>query len=392
MAPPCVRRPSIAVDNARALAKRLPHDFEEHRAAERERLASLQAELGSELERCSSDRSAAVDPEVQRERKRLEERRQAAARTYASALERFGPPQENEAPAGVTACGVPDPEHQPQTATPAGDVTAKSTPATTSPRTDRIALTQNPRKLRYHRTITQAACTALHKANGVARRSKADAVQRLDVPRQIHQLAHELCDNTDALAGALDWVRRMHGPGVALDVEAGSLYRERGGKQHDDWNADRARRKFVLLLVFLMAPFELKRSSVTGSTSDEWMLVTAGIPQTLLVLLTHSGQREPYSTRTLQRDLKEIDECTDLLLRWRTPAEKAEAWEVQGRKHGVVNRYCVRAGMIREQWKRARDAGEALVKSMSLQLAAWMVWRPAPDRGSLVPLQSGAPS
>ena len=194
------------------------------------------------------------------------------------------------------------------------------------------------------------ACVELHRANEHARK----ALARLSVPREVGDLCHGIFDDVGALSGALDWVRRTHGPGVALEVEAASLYRERGGVQHDDWSMPRARRKAALLVFLLMSPHELARSSVTGSSSNEPLLVTAGVPQTLLVKLLRSSQREPYSTRTLQRDLAEIDACTDLLLRWRTPVAHAEKWERRGREHGVVNRYCVRAGMIREQWRGAR--------------------------------------
>lgn len=246
---------------------------------------------------------------------------------------------------------------------------------------ERAALTKNPRKLRYHRMECAKASTQLHIANRDARRG---AVDWLRVPREVHHLCHDICDDSNALAGALDWIRRNHGAGVALDVEAAALFRERDGVQRDDWSRPRARRKAALLVFLLMSPHELPRSAVTGSTNNEPMLVTAGVPQTLLVKLIRSAQREPYCIRTLQRDLAEIDLCTDLLLRWRTPVAHAETWECSGAEHGVVNRYCVRAGMVREQWRRACNAGEALAKRMSLQLASWMVWRPAPERGSRV--------
>jgi hypothetical protein len=133
----------------------------------------------------------------------------------------------------------------------------------------------------------------------------------------------------------------------------------------------------------------LPRSLVTGSTSDEPLLVTAGVPQTLLILLLRSAQREPYCTRTLQRDLAEIDQCTDLLLRWRTPVAHAQSWERGDKEHGVVNRYCVRARMVADQWRRARDAGEAMIKGTVIRLASWLVWRPAPARGSPVAFELG---
>lgn len=262
-----------------------------------------------------------------------------------------------------------------------GPAVARSSGNVHRERAERAALTQNPRKLRYHRTNTAKASTQMHMANRDARRGD---VSRLIVPRQVHDLCHDVCDDSNALAGALDWIRRNHGPGVALDVENAALFRERGGTQRDDWARARARRKVALLTFLLMSPHELSRRVVTGSSSDEPMLVTAGVPQTLLVLLTRSAQREPYSIRTLQRDLAEIDLCTDLLLRWRTPVAHAEAWECNGKEHGVVNRYCVRAGMIRDQWRRACNAGDALAKRLSLQLASWMVWRPAPARGTVV--------
>ena len=138
-----------------------------------------------------------------------------------------------------------------------------------------------------------------------------------------------------------------------------------------------------------MAPQELPRFKVTGSTSDEAMLVTAGVPQTCLVLLLRSAQREPYSTRTLQRDLAEIDLCTDILLRWRTPVAHAQSWERGNSEYGVVNRYCIRAGMVASQWRRARDSGEALMKGTAIRLASWLVWRPPPQRGSPVPFDRG---
>jgi hypothetical protein len=257
-------------------------------------------------------------------------------------------------------------------------------------RAERSALTQNPRKLHYHRTNCAKASTQLHMANRAAR---SDRVSRLTVPRQVHDFCHDVCDDSNALAGALDWIRRNHGAGVALDVENCGLFRERGGVQRDDWSRARARRKVALLTFLLMAPYVLARRVVTGSSSDEPMLVTAGVPQTLLVLLTRSSQREPYSIRTLQRDLAEIDLCSDILVRWRTPVAHAEAWECNGKQHGVVNRYCVRAGMIRDQWRRACNAGEAIAKRMSLSFASWMVWRPATARGSRVmPIGPPVPS
>jgi hypothetical protein len=381
------------LDNARALADILTRDDEARAAeaeAERIRLAA-EADRDREQDWYRRERERALE-QASGERALsggTPDAREKLSRLSLGALERFGP-QASE-PAGVgDGGGVLTPPSTEQPATPAGDVNAEKPKPATSPRSDRIGLTQNPRKLRYHRANTLHACVALHKANTEARRTKS--VQRLNVPGVIYQIGRDICDSTDALAGALDWVRRTHGPAVALEVEAAALYRERGGIQHDDWSAPRARRKAALLVLFLMAPHELPRSAITGSTSDEPMLVTAGVPQSLILKIVHSGQREPYSLRTLQRDLAEISLCTDLLLRWRTPVAHAEAWEHGSSQYGVLNRYCVRAGMIREQWRRARDAGEALVKRMSLQLASWMVWKPAPDRGSIVPLHAGAPS
>jgi hypothetical protein len=213
-------------------------------------------------------------------------------------------------------------------------------------------------------------------------------VRRLVLPREIHRLCHDICDDTGALAGIVDWVRQRRGPAVALEYEAACLYRRRGGRQIDDWSAPRAKRKAALLALGLMSPHALPRSEVTGSTSDEMVLVTAGVPQTLLVKLLCSSQREPYCIRTLQRDLSEIEECTDMLLRWRTPAAHAQPWERKS-DQGVLNRYCVRADMVREQWRRCRTAAESLVKATAMRLASWMVWRPAPAKGSKVNYDRG---
>jgi hypothetical protein len=244
---------------------------------------------------------------------------------------------------------------------------------------ERRQLTKNPKKLKYHRSICEQAQVALRYANAEARGS----VERLILPRQVYQLLHDIADTTDALAGALDWVRRARGPAVALEVEAACLYRVRGGVQVDDWSCLRARRKAQFLVLALMSPHELHRRDVTGSPSDEVMLVTAGVPQTLMQKLLRSGQREVFCKRTLQRDLAEIEECTDMLLRWRTPAAHAQPWERKSDK-GVLNRYCVRADMIRQQWRRCRNDLEALAKGTMLKLASWMVWRPAPPRGQPV--------
>lgn len=270
---------------------------------------------------------------------------------------------------------------------------AEETPAARPRAGERAALTRNPRILAYWRKRALQACVALHKANHHARRNE---LERLEVPHQVHQFCHDVCDDTNAAAGALEWIKRTHGAGVAIEADNAALFRERKlsdedlargmkqrlGVQRDDWSCPRARRKLALIAFFLMAPFELPRSAVTGSTSKEMLLVTAGVPQTLLALLLRSGQREPYCSRTVQRDLAEIDACTDLLLRWRTPVAHAQAWERRGNKHGVVNRYCVRAGMIREQWRRMRDAGEALIKQTALRLASWMLWQPSSPRGT----------
>lgn len=262
---------------------------------------------------------------------------------------------------------------------------ARERPPRPDPDRDRKALAGNPRVLRYWGRRTWLAAVALHRAN---ERAVKGSVAWLHVPREVHDFCHDLCDDTRAIAGALDWVRRNHSPGIALDIEAASLYRERGGVQHDDWSCARARRKCALLVFCLMSPHELPRSEVTGSPSDENVLVTAGVPQTLLVGMLRSGQREPYSLRTLQRDLAEIDECTDLLLRWRTPAAHAQPWERKSER-GVLNRYCIRADMVRAQWRRSRNAAEAAAKQMMTYLATFLVWSPAPARGSPVPLERG---
>lgn len=282
-------------------------------------------------------------------------------------------------------------------ATPAGDREPSAPAGVDAPpkekkKPEREALTSNPRVLAHHRKRVHLARLALFRANEHVRKGLESS---LVVPREVHQLCHAICDDTNAVAGALDWIRRTHGPGVALEVEAASLYRARVripqplGAQRDDWSAARARRKLALLTFCLMAPHVLPRSAVTGSTSNEDMLVTAGVPQSLLVLLLRSAQRDPYHPRTLQRDLAQIDECTDLLLRWRTPVPHAQVWERGGNEYGVVNRYCVRAGMVREQWRRARDASEAAIKQAMLRVASWMVWRPQPGRGSPVVMGVG---
>lgn len=257
-----------------------------------------------------------------------------------------------------------------------------------SPADERWALTRNPRVLRFWRLRVAVACTLLHQANHAAR----GRVERLIVPPEVYRLIRDIVDDLQAVAGALDWVRSFLGPGVALELEAAALYRKPGDTQRDDWSCLRARRKLALLILFCMSPHELEREHVTGSTSSERVLVTAGVPQTLLVKLIRSSAREPYCMRTLQRDLAEIDDCTHLLLRWRTPAAKAEAWEVGGSEHGVMNRYVLRAAMMRERWRRAGDAATGMMKRTMLRLASWMVWRPAPARGSGVPLTIGAPA
>ena len=248
------------------------------------------------------------------------------------------------------------------------------------------SLTRSPKTLRYWRRRVDMTCLAVRDANFRARRKQLAA---LEVPNQAFDLCRDVCSDERACAGALDWIRLAAGPGVALEAEQAALYRVPGKRQRDDWSTARSKRKLALLTWLLMSPHELARCDVTGSTSTEPMLVTAGVPQTLLVKLLRSGQRAPYNVRTLQRDLAEIDECTDLLLRWRTPIAKAETWECRGETQGVVNRYCMRAGMIREQWRRASCAGEALAKRLALRFAGWMVWRPRP-RGELVPLPAPA--
>lgn len=326
-----------------------------------------------------------------------------------STIEAGSQPTASTAPASVTPpCAAPAPRYGPigpvRGVSPIGSVlssappprrsssprssssSSEANPAETAPKPrDRRALTKNPRKLRYHSQLVAKACTLLQAANVQARKG----VEQLQVPARVWDVCHDICDDTGAVAGALTWIRKQHGPAVAIECEAAALYRMRGGVQVDDWACARARRKLALLTFLLMSPHALKRSDVTGSTSDEPMLVTAGVPETLLVTLTRSAQRDPYAIRTLQRDFKEIDLCTDLLLRWRTPVAKAEAWEARGREHGVINRYCIRAGMIRDSWRRARDATEAAIKHVAIAAAAWMCWRPAPARGSPVAMDSG---
>lgn len=244
-------------------------------------------------------------------------------------------------------------------------------------------LARNPRVLRYWRMRARATHAAVARANRAALK---DSVQWLDLPSQAFDLCHDICSDTRAVAGALEWVRYTAGPAVALEIEAAALYRVPGTTQRDDWSSARARRKVALLVLLLMSPWELPRSKVTGSTSDEPVIVTAGLPQTGLVLLLRSAQRAPYHVRTLQRDLAEIDECTNLLLRWRTPRAKAQTFECAGHSEGVVNRYCIRAGMIRDAWKRLTGGKDAaLLRAVRLQLASWLVWTPPPCRGAFVP-------
>jgi hypothetical protein len=276
------------------------------------------------------------------------------------------------APTGVVSGRAVDCTHTPAAAKPGKRANVVR---------ERGPLTSNPRKLRYHRRRITEAQIALHKANQQARK---DRVDWLRVPREVFDVCSAICDDSNAVAGALDWIRQTRGPAVAFEAEASCLYRVRGGTQRDDWSTPRARRKLALLTFLSMSPHALARSAVTGSPSDEQVLVTAGVPQTLIVKLVCSSQREPYSIRTLQRDLAEIDECSELLLRWRTPVAHAEPWECGGAEHGVINRYCIRAAMVREQWKRAVSAVEAQVKAGMLSMASWMVWRPASARGSPV--------
>ena len=234
------------------------------------------------------------------------------------------------------------------------------------------ALSRNPRVLRYWRKRLDFVHVAVRQANEWAIRRRLEA---LELPTQAFDILKDICSDERACAGALEWVRRAFGPAVALEVEAAALYRT-ATVQHDDWSCARARRKLALLVLMLLTPLELPRSAVTGSTSEERVLTTCGVPQTLLVKMLRSGQRAPYNVRTLQRDLAEIEECTHLLLRWRTPLCKAEAFERRGQSEGVVNRYVMRCAMVRERWRRASCVGEALAKRLALSFARLMVWEP----------------
>lgn len=332
-----------------------------------------------------------------------------AARAASMAWTAGGAP--GDSPGVQPAAGVPAPPDAPAAGGALPDPSVAATPAAAgssssgtrkkrvrvpldhregrSPADERWALTRNPKTLRFWRLRCAKACTLLHQQNHRAR----GGVERLQVPPEVYRLTRDIVDDMQALSGALDWVRQFMGPAVALEIEAAGLYRRPGCAQRDDWSCLRARRKVALLVLFCMSPHELEREHVTGSSSSERVLVTAGVPQTLLVnRLIRSSAREPYCMRTLQRDLAEIDECTRLLLRWRTPAARAEAWEVGGSEHGVVNRYVLRASMIRERWRRTGDAATALMHRTMLRMASWMVWRPAPARGELVPLAIGAPA
>lgn len=289
----------------------------------------------------------------------------------------FSSPEASEQRTEPPSLAAAPPEQQ--TEPPAREAPAK-------PRADRQALSKNPRVLSYHRRQVAIAASALARANQAAVRGPT----RLIVPREVYQVAHDICDDARALAGALEWVRVSHGPAVLLEVEAAALYRVPGGRQIDDWSCPRARRKAAFLVFGLMSPHELERSAITGSPSTELVRVTCGVNQDLLCKILRSGQREPYCERTLQRDLAEIDKCTTLVLRWRTPAAKAQPWE-RNSERGTMNRYCIRAGMVRERWRRARDAGQALAKRTVMQFARWLVWQPAPARGERVPLELGQP-
>lgn len=267
-----------------------------------------------------------------------------------------------------------------------------STPGEARPSTARdpewepAPLARNPRVLRHWRKRCDLALVAVRQANDAAIRRQLSSLQ---LPGAAYDLCSDICSDERACAGALEWVRLSAGPALAIEIEQCALYRVPGARQRDDWSCARARRKLALLVFLLLTPLELPRSEVTGSASNEKVLVTAGVPQTLLVRLLRSAQRAPYNVRTLQRDLAEIKECSDVLLRWRTPAEKAESWEAGPR--GVLNRYCMRAGMIRERWRRSVSAGQALARSLALRCAAFMVWRPRP-RGELVPPSVYAPT
>ena len=250
------------------------------------------------------------------------------------------------------------------------------------------ALTRNPRSLRYWKNRARLACAALGTANHAADKQK---LGRIVVPRAVYDLFADIFDDTRSLSGVLEWVRERCGAAVLLEVEAACLYRVPGAKQIDDWSCARARRKLGMLVLFLMSPWELPRTLVTGSTSDEPVIVTCGFPQTGLVKLLRSSQRQPYDVRTLQRDLREIDKCTKLVMRWRTPRVKAQSWECQGQSEGVVNRYCIRAGMIRDQWRRSKGAAQALIKATRLKFASWLVWTPPPRRGEQVPALEPTP-
>lgn len=251
------------------------------------------------------------------------------------------------------------------------------------PRHKLASLTRNPRALAYWMKRARATHAAIARANRAADKRK---LGWLDVPHHAYDLCHSICDQNDAAAGALEWIRKSCGPAVALEVEAAALFRVPGGKQIDDWSCARARRKLAEIVFFLMSPWLMPRTLVCGSRNGEDVTVTAGVPQTCLVGLFRSGVREPFTVRTLQRDLQEIEWCTALLERRRAPIAKAESWEKRGQSQGVVNRYCVRAGLIRSIHSRASDAAEALIKQVRLQMASWMVFREPPRRGEQVPI------
>lgn len=262
----------------------------------------------------------------------------------------------------------------------AAEATDSTRPSTArDPEWEPAPLARNPRVLRHWRRRCDLALVAVRQANDQAIRRQ---LSWLKLPGAAYDLCADICSDERACAGALEWVRLSAGPALAIEFEQCALYRVPGARQRDDWSCARARRKLALLVFLLLSPLELPRGEVTGSTSTEPVLVTAGVSQTLLIKLLRSGQRAPYNVRTLQRDLAEIKACSDVLLRWRTPAEKAQCWESGPR--GVMNRYCVRAGMIRERWRRCVSAGQALARSLALRCASFMVWRPRP-RGELVP-------
>lgn len=252
------------------------------------------------------------------------------------------------------------------------------------------ALTRNPRSLRYWRNRARLTCAALGTANHAANKQK---LGRIVVPRQAYDLCSDIFDDMRSLSGVLEWMRERCGAAALLEVEAACLYRVPGKTQIDDWSCARARRKLALFAVLFMSPWLMRRVDVTGGLGDrEKVIVTCGLPETGLVKLLRSSQRQPYNVRTLQRDFREIGKCTDLLLRWRTPRAKAQTWECNGQSEGVVNRYCLRVAMVGDQWRRARNVSEQLLKATRLQFASFLVWTPPPRRGEEVPARDPTPS